>query len=99
VTTMITKYKFKCPSCGHDVLEEIVTNAVVSSAVDSLIYDTEKNQTYIDYCDNEINDYGDTDRFQCKNCGMPVLDNDGKKITFYGDLDKGAGITPVKNDK
>lgn len=57
---------FKCPSCGHNRIEEIMSGVTVSSVVTSVGPGGDT-----DYGDDSHGD-GTVDRYQCVNCGWTV---------------------------
>ncbi|MBD3249495.1 hypothetical protein GF336_05600 [Candidatus Woesearchaeota archaeon] len=59
--------KFRCPCCGHDVLEEIMEQSVISSEVRA-VWEFE-----IDY-GGQISQDGHVERYQCSNCGRVIKD-------------------------
>jgi predicted RNA-binding Zn-ribbon protein involved in translation (DUF1610 family) len=64
---MTKKLEFVCPNCGHDDLEEVMVNCVVSTPIWF-----EDNDYY--YGNTEII-YGDVDRHQCVVCGFVIRTN------------------------
>ena len=62
--------KFKCPECGNDCAEEVVTNAVISNKVNGIAEDCED----LDYGEcGECFD-GIISRYQCASCGYVIPD-------------------------
>ena len=62
--------KFVCPKCKHNVIEEIMENASISSNIKTL---TEDGATYAE--DVSVAD-GDVVCYQCGECGYILRDND-----------------------
>lgn len=71
------EYIFKCPKCGKNVLEEVMTNVTQSSSITTLI--DEKGNLYLDY-DAVSNDGGEIDRYQCADCGYVLTDKYGNTV-------------------
>ena len=70
----MSKLTFTCPDCGHHVIEEIMSNAHVTT-----------NLTIID--EDGDHDYGEpvitdsfTDWYQCANCAFVIKGDDGEPI-------------------
>lgn len=57
---------FKCTACGHNGVEEILVNAVVSTEVIMIASDGHKV-----YGDHSIME-GDVEEYRCSGCGVPV---------------------------
>lgn len=75
---------FKCPDCGHDELEEVLTEATISSVVENF----DEDGTYVEYDEKKPQEiYGGViDRFQCRCCGHVVKDVNEITINTYDDL-------------
>lgn len=56
--------KFKCPKCGNDTAEEVLTGVTVELGVDGIADDG-----YPDYNGTEELFDGEIDRYQCSACG------------------------------
>ena len=71
---------FKCPECGHDVLEEIATEAVISYDVEDITLDDSGTELDFEYSsDITVSDLcADSIRRQCGECGRPVSDSELK---------------------
>ena len=64
--TKVDGKKFKCPKCGCNRLEEVMTDVVQSSVI-SIVGDGGE----ADY-ENTSTDGGEVDRIQCLECGVKV---------------------------
>ena len=71
--------KFKCPKCGFNRMEEVMTGVTVSTIINDLGIEDE----FID-CNygNASNDGGEVDRYQCVSCGHVVATNEEDLIEF-----------------
>jgi len=58
-------YKFTCPDCGENKLEEIMSSVTVASEI-SVIQDGD-----LEYGE-QTNSSGVVERYQCANCGYTV---------------------------
>ena len=65
-------FSFKCPECEHDKIEEVLTNVVQYSTVDSL-FKLESGEVCADYSDCNW-DGGEVSRYQCQRCGFVIAE-------------------------
>lgn len=88
---MEKEYKFVCPKCGCNILDEIA-KATTSSTVASIIED--EGNTYIDSTGHtDILETNDILRYDCHKCGYAVEHKEtGVYIDHYSDLPNGKGI-------
>jgi len=63
--------KFKCPKCNNDLIEEIMSGAIVSTPVLKLTVTGGGCEPDYDYANAENYD-GQIDRYQCAKCGFIV---------------------------
>lgn len=60
--------KFKCPKCGCEHLEEVLSNVTQYSIIDVI-----DDDGAIDYRDKGMSyDGGEVNRYQCNECGFTV---------------------------
>lgn len=65
-------YKFKCPSCKHTIVEELVGNVLqVSNIIRVVADDSETEVEEIVYGKSETED-GVVIRYQCRKCGWVI---------------------------
>ena len=55
-------YQFKCKSCGHDKIEEVMFGCIYYSTIEDVTEDG------IEYGENIVSD-GTVDHYQCAHCG------------------------------
>ena len=73
--------KFKCPECSHDVLVEVLMEAIVYSQIYSFYSDDTP-----EYAGPPEIDNGRVDYFCCEQCGFEILDEYDDSITEYDEL-------------
>ena len=78
-------WQFKCPECGGHNIEEVLSNAVVSTRVDVGFEDGEAYAEVTGEHDPEIHD-GHLERFQCENCGWVIKMAGKNVVTDYETL-------------
>ena len=64
-------FKFKCPKCGREILEEVITGIVLSTPLSKIAMTDDCPDPEYDYSKEESHD-GIVDRYQCKNCGFVI---------------------------
>lgn len=69
VPTLVNGKPFKCPKCGCDKLEEVVTNCTQSSSIASV--EQEGGRLYPEY-ENTETEGGELERIQCVTCGRLI---------------------------
>ena len=78
---MAEKYlNFTCPKCGQHILEEIMTNCIQSSAIDTI---TDEGHVYYDETSTDL---GEVDHYQCQNCNYVLKDENDIKISLPEEL-------------
>ncbi len=77
---MADTYDFKCPTCkARGGFEEVMVNVVVTSEV-TLGMDG------IVHYDDQTNEHGSIEQYQCSACGETLLDADGDVIDGHDEL-------------
>ena len=76
--------KFKCPKCGHDRIEEIMINVIVSTPICRINVIDNGYESEYDHSKAENYD-GQVDRYQCAKCGfiVPVRSLEALAATEY----------------
>jgi len=76
--------KFKCPKCGHDRIEEIMINVIVSTPVCRINVSDGNYEPEYDHLKAENYD-AQVDRYQCAECGfiVPVRSLEALATTEY----------------
>ena len=82
------EYKFRCPKCGCDRLEEIMENVTVSSVISSIHESLNFNYS------KQSNEGGEIVRYQCMECGYSSEDDYGAYVNTPEDL-----VEWIKNHK
>jgi len=83
----MTTWKFTCPDCGHDEIEEVLDGVVMSQVLEvDLLDDGGILIRNHDEEEPEIHD-GFTARFQCANCGYILKLAGEQVINNYDDLE------------
>lgn len=71
----VRSMRFTCPKCSHQVLEEIVCGATVTSEIlDILIEEPEAEYGKQD------TESGDVERYQCAGCGFVIKNGESEEV-------------------
>jgi len=66
-------YQFKCKSCGHDKIEEVMFGCIYYSTIEDVTEDGLK------YGENIVSD-GTVDHYQCADCGEDLVFESGMVV-------------------
>ena len=76
MATTIKGIEFKCPKCGYDTIEEIMTDVVMSTSIRDI-------DEGVDYHDNQFSaDGGVVDRYQCVQCGHVIAKTEEELMAY-----------------
>jgi DNA-directed RNA polymerase subunit RPC12/RpoP len=70
---------FRCPSCGHETLEEVVVGTVLVSPIHSV-----KDEDIV-YGDPKTYG-GEVEEYRCEYCGYELKTKEGYNVRRYDDL-------------
>ncbi len=70
---MATKLVFKCPKCESSKIEEVMVDMTVATEISSVVQLDDNRVEYV--TGEEINKDGHVDRYQCRNCGYTIVDD------------------------
>ena len=90
---------FKCPHCGHNRLEEVMSNVTVSTLVGNItIGKYEEGELHHCYDGTSRNRDGENDHYQCYDCGY-VLEFVGPDGLDWPVIDKEDLLTWFEQNK
>lgn len=76
MATIIQGKPFKCPRCGHDRIEEVMTDVTISTVIKEV-------HEGVEYSDNTFStDGGEIDRYQCVECGLVVAKTEDEIMKY-----------------
>ena len=87
------RYKYTCPSCKNNNIEEVLINVTQYTTIDTI--DKDGDFKY----GKSLAEDGEVQNYQCSKCGYILKDENGKTIQDQSSLVEWLGRMNLKGDR